>query len=35
MRISGTMGTAALLVALAVAGGGAFFLKNAQENRKL
>ena len=35
MRISGTAGTVALLVALAALGGGGFLVKRAQENKKL
>ncbi len=35
MRMSGTTGTALLLVALAAAGAGAYFFKTAQENRRL
>ena len=35
MRISGTTGTALLFVALAAVGAGAYFLKTAQENRRL
>ena len=35
MRISGSTGTALLFVALAAVGAGAYFLKTAQENRRL
>ena len=35
MRISGTTGTVLALVALAVLGGGTYFFRTVQENRRL